>query len=96
MMDFLKELGIKDVNSGTCTGVNEWSTDESAGLIESHNPATGELLGKVVSSSDADYENVLTLATKTAKQWRTVPGPQRGEAVRLVGEALRKHKDALG
>lgn len=96
MMDFMKELGLKDVNPGTCTGVNQWSTDESAGLIESHNPATGELLGKVVSSSEADYENVLSLAVKTAKQWRTVPGPQRGEAVRLVGEALRKHKDALG
>ncbi len=95
-MDFLKELGLKDVNPGTCTDHNVWSTDQSAGLIESHNPATGELLGKVVSSSDADYENVLNQAVKVAKEWRTVPGPQRGEAVRLVGEALRKHKDALG
>src|SRR5690606_28934971 len=30
------------------------------------------------------------------KIWRTTPAPQRGEAVRLCGEALRKHKDALG
>ena len=95
-MDFLQELGLKAINPGTCTGVNEWSTDDSAGLIESHNPATGELLGKVVSASAADYEKVLSTAVKVAKQWRTVPGPQRGEAVRLVGEALRKHKDALG
>ncbi|MGA7436884.1 MAG: aldehyde dehydrogenase family protein, partial [Luteibacter sp.] len=28
--------------------------------------------------------------------WRTTPAPRRGEAVRLCGEALRKHKDALG
>ncbi|WP_154223235.1 L-piperidine-6-carboxylate dehydrogenase [Marinicella rhabdoformis] len=95
-MDFLKELGLKDVNYGTCTGPNEWSTDDSAGLIESHNPATGELMGKVVSASDADYENVITKAEEVFKEWRKVPGPLRGEAVRLVGEALRKHKDALG
>ncbi len=95
-MDFLKELGLKDVNYGTCTDHNEWSTDDSAGLIESHNPATGELLGKVVSASEADYENVITKAQEVFKEWRKVPGPQRGEAVRLVGEALRKHKDALG
>ena len=96
MMDFLKQLGLKEVNSGTYFGHNEWSTDDSAGLIESHNPATGELLGKVISSSEADYEKVLKQAVNVAKQWRTVPGPQRGEAVRLVGEALREHKDALG
>lgn len=95
-MDFLKELGLKDVNYGTCTGHNEWSKDDSAGLIESYNPATGELLGKVVSATDADYENVITKAQEVFKEWRKVPGPQRGEAVRLVGEALRKHKDALG
>ncbi|MEZ5472308.1 MAG: aldehyde dehydrogenase family protein [Marinicella sp.] len=94
-MDFLKELGLKDVNYGTCTGHDEWSKD-SAGLIESYNPATGELLGKVVSATDADYENVITKAQEVFKEWRKVPGPQRGEAVRLVGEALRKHKDALG
>src|SRR5690606_20354076 len=29
-------------------------------------------------------------------EWRKVPAPKRGEAVRLVGEALRRHKDALG
>jgi aldehyde dehydrogenase (NAD+) len=95
-MDFLKELGLKDVNYGTCTDHNQWSTDESAGLIESHNPATGELLGKVVSASEEDYENVIGKAQEVFKEWRKVPGPQRGEAVRLVGEALRKHKDALG
>ena len=95
-MDFLKELGLKDVNNGTCIGPNQWSTDDSAGLIESHNPATGELLGKVMSASDADYENVISKAQEVFKEWRKVPGPQRGEAVRLVGDALRKHKDALG
>jgi aldehyde dehydrogenase (NAD+) len=29
-------------------------------------------------------------------QWRSVPAPRRGELVRLIGERLRRHKDALG
>ena len=28
--------------------------------------------------------------------WRRVPAPKRGELIRLVGEELRRHKDALG
>ncbi|WP_395375335.1 aldehyde dehydrogenase family protein [Marinicella sp. W31] len=95
-MNFLKELGIKDVNPGTCTGHNAWSDDTSAGLIDSFSPASGQLLGSVYSASESDYEKVIATAQEVFKEWRTIPGPQRGEAVRLVGEALREHKDALG
>ena len=70
-MDFLKELGLKDINPGTCTGFGEWSNDESAGLIESYNPATGELLGKVYSASDADYEKVLKTAQAAAEKQKS-------------------------
>jgi aldehyde dehydrogenase (NAD+) len=31
-----------------------------------------------------------------SQAWRTVPAPKRGEAVRLLGEELRRHKSALG
>jgi aldehyde dehydrogenase (NAD+) len=93
-MNFLQELGLKDINPGTYFG--EWSDDTRGGLIESYNPATGELLGKVYSATEDDYEKVISKAQEVARQWRNVPAPKRGEAVRLVGEALRKHKDALG
>src|SRR5205814_9221838 len=29
-------------------------------------------------------------------KWRDIPAPKRGELVRLLGEELRAHKDALG
>lgn len=95
-MDIFQELGLKDINPGTCFDHNRWSEDQSAGLIESYNPATGELLGKVYSASQADYQQIIEQAQQVFKQWRVIPAPRRGEAVRLVGEALRKHKDALG
>ncbi len=48
------------------------------------------------ASSASDYETIVKRAQEAFKVWRTTPAPLRGEAVRLCGEALRKHKDALG
>ncbi|HEX6930456.1 MAG TPA: aldehyde dehydrogenase family protein, partial [Gammaproteobacteria bacterium] len=60
------------------------------------NPATGEIIAKVRCATEADYEKVITEAEALFVEWRRVPAPKRGEAVRLIGDALRKHKDALG
>jgi aldehyde dehydrogenase (NAD+) len=95
-MDILKQLGLSAENSGTYLGNGEWSTTTDAGVIESINPTTGEVIGKVHASSDADYEALVARAQAAFKIWRDTPAPRRGEAIRLCGEALRKHKDALG
>ncbi len=95
-MDFLNELGLKQDNSGTYFGNGEWSTTTDAGVIESFNPATGELLGRVYSASEADYERVMQTAQEAFEAWRKLPAPKRGEAIRLATQALRDHKDALG
>ncbi len=95
-MDIFKELGIQDVNYGACTGAGEWSNTTDAGILKSYNPATGELLGSVYMSSEADYESVIQQSEQAFKEWREVPAPVRGELVRKMGEALREKKDALG
>ncbi len=94
--DILKALGLDDTLSGTYLGNGEWSTTTDAGQIEVTNPATGEVLAKVHASSKADYETIVKRAQESFEIWRTTTAPQRGEAVRLCGEALRKYKDALG
>src|SRR5580698_2235375 len=94
--DILKALGLTGEQSGTYLGNGEWSKTTSAGTLQPLNPATGEVIGTVHASSAADYETIVTRAQEAFKVWRTTPAPQRGEAVRLCGEALRKHKDALG
>ena len=38
----------------------------------------------------------MSTAVAAAAAWRQVPAPKRGEAVRLMGEELRRYKDALG
>ncbi|MDE2154456.1 MAG: aldehyde dehydrogenase family protein [Xanthomonadaceae bacterium] len=92
----LKSLGLGNELSGTYLGQGEWSTSTDAGTLQSVNPATGEVIATVHASSAADYETIVKRAQAAFKVWRTTPAPQRGEAVRLCGEALRRHKDALG
>ncbi|MBD3667013.1 MAG: aldehyde dehydrogenase family protein, partial [Kangiella sp.] len=69
---------------------------QDAGVIESINPATGEVIAKVNASSATDYDKVMQEAEAAFEEWRKVPAPLRGELVRKIGNALREHKDALG
>jgi aldehyde dehydrogenase (NAD+) len=95
MNDILKSLGLDAVNPGTWLGAE--STEDSNGeIIESVNPATGKVIGAVRSTTRAEYEDVIAAARASFLEWRKVPAPVRGNAVRLIGNALRKHRDALG
>ncbi|HEY0233410.1 MAG TPA: aldehyde dehydrogenase family protein [Dokdonella sp.] len=92
----LKALGLGPTNSGTYLGNGEWSKTTDAGLVQSVNPSTNEVIADVHASSASDYETLIARAQAAFAIWRTTPAPRRGEAVRLCGDALRKHKDALG
>jgi aldehyde dehydrogenase (NAD+) len=92
----LRALGLAQINPGVWSGGHGWSEDASAPLLDSVNPATGLKLAQVRCATAGDYEHVLDAAVAAAKQWRQVPAPKRGEIVRLMGEELRLHKDALG
>ena len=94
--DILKSLGLTADNSGTYLGNGEWANTQDAGVLEPINPSTGEVIARVHASSISDYETIVQRAQAAFKIWRTTPAPRRGEAIRLCGEALRKHKDALG
>ncbi len=95
-MNFLKTLGINDLNPGAYFGNGEWSATQDQGVIESFNPSNGELIAGVYGASAEDYERVIETAQAVFEEWRKVPAPRRGEAVRLCTEALRRNKDALG
>ncbi len=95
-MEFLEHLGIRDVNPGACFGHDAWSATSSDTLLDCLDPSTGEVIARVCSATEADYEKVMETARRVAAEWRTVPAPLRGEAVRLCTEALRANKDALG
>ncbi len=94
-MDFLRTLGIESEQSGTCLGDGEW-LESGEDWIDSINPSDGALIGRVRATTEDEYEVLLEKATEAARTWGSMPAPRRGEAVRLIAEALRANKDALG
>lgn len=89
----LEQLGIKEINDGTSTGSDTFSSGE---LISSISPVNGTLIAKVRSGSREDYERVIEAASKAFVIWRKKPAPQRGEIVRQFGQKLRELKEPLG
>jgi L-aminoadipate-semialdehyde dehydrogenase len=92
----LGKLGLAPVNPGAWSGSQGWSQRQGATLLNVRNPADGGLIAQVRPADAEDYEHVLTSAVAAATAWRDVPAPKRGEAVRLLGEELRRHKQELG
>src|SRR5215470_11315477 len=89
----LEQLGLTERNSGVYAG-HEWLPAQQH--FASINPADGGVIGWAGRCSRSQYELVLGGAAKTFHAWRTIPAPHRGEVVRLVVEALRRHKGVLG
>ena len=89
----LRSLGLEEESSGAFDGT--W-LDAGGTVIESVNPSTGEVLGRVRQANAEDYERVTEATVRAFEEWRTWPAPKRGEVIRQLGEELRLHKDALG
>ncbi len=89
-------LELGGIYSGSWSANGGWSDDSEAPILESTNPATGEVLGRVRTATAVDYERIMVAAREAFLEWRMVPAPKRGEIIRLIGEELRTHKDALG
>ena len=92
----LARLGLAAVNSGAWSGKRGWSQGAATPLLNVRNPASGAVIAQVRPATEADYASVITSACEAAAAWREVPAPKRGEAVRLLGEELRRHKADLG
>jgi aldehyde dehydrogenase (NAD+) len=89
----LEKLGIKAINEGTSTGLQNFSSGE---ILNSYSPVDGKLIASIKTSKANDYEKVMQSATVAFKTFRMIPAPQRGEIVRQFGEKLRENKEALG
>lgn len=93
-MQFLQELKIQKENEGSSTG-SKWIHSKGE-MISSFSPVDNQLIGAVVTTDAAAYEQVIQTAQAAFIEWRNWPAPKRGEVVRQLGEALRKDKAALG
>ncbi|CAL1527725.1 unnamed protein product [Lymnaea stagnalis] len=89
---WLKELGLSSVNQGVYHG--KW---EGAGeKITSVSPANNRPIADVITGNASDYETAIKATRNAWELWADIPGPQRGEIVRQIGDALRQKKQFLG
>ncbi|HEY3808647.1 MAG TPA: aldehyde dehydrogenase family protein [Steroidobacteraceae bacterium] len=68
----------------------------TAGALETFNPADGSLLARVPVSTAVEYETIVQRAQAAARQWAQVPAPVRGQLVRRLADELRQHRLELG
>lgn len=94
MKDFLQELNLQENNYGFSTGLKNRSGKGSP--LNSYNPTKQNLIATTTLCTVEDYREAVTAAGEAFKVWRKVPAPRRGEMVRQMGDAFRKHKNALG
>lgn len=94
--ELFKLLDLKQEQPGGCSSSTTWTHSTNAGVLESRNPATGDRIARVYGCSAEDYDTIVAGSQQVYASWRMVPAPKRGEIVRLIGQALREKKDALG
>ena len=92
MHDFLKRLGIDEVNLGGFSG--DWVG--SGPLLDAFSPGDGSKIASVQQVTEAEFDEIVERAHAAFLTWRTVPAPKRGEVVRQLGNALREKKEDLG
>src|SRR5258705_13961516 len=66
------------------------------GTLTAPSPISGEVVAAVQEIDPNIARNTIDDAHSAFLSWRNVPAPRRGELIRLLGEELRTHKDALG
>ena len=92
MHDLLAKFDIQAGHPGGFCG--EWVGSGDA--LESRSPVDGQVIGSVKQVVPDEYDRIVERAHEAFLSWRTTPAPKRGETIRLLGEALRAHKDDLG
>jgi aldehyde dehydrogenase (NAD+) len=85
----LSRLGVGEDPrvSLTARDGDQWLRDE--------NPTTGQALAWVRLDDAEAYERAASASVAAFDRWRRVPAPQRGQVVRAIGEAFRRHQDDL-
>ncbi len=91
----IENLGLKQVNESIATG-QQWITAVGSDTRDIYSPVDGKKIASVVYATESEYNHVIRLAEQAKTMWRDIPGPQRGNFVRKLGNKLRIKKRELG
>ncbi|HLF99318.1 MAG TPA: aldehyde dehydrogenase family protein [Acidimicrobiia bacterium] len=83
-----------ETNDETTTD-NDTTDDTKAAVIESWNPATGELVGTVPDMDDAQVRQAVQRARSASREWAALSVEARVEHLRAVGQRIVERMDDL-
>jgi aldehyde dehydrogenase (NAD+) len=89
-------MNIQSTVAETLTSLGVPSSAYTEGDLVVNSPINGQAVAKVQSHTPDQVDTLVTQATQAFHIWRQVPGPRRGELIRLFGNQLRIHKQSLG
>ena len=89
----LKRLGMEATSSAVWIGGE--MTPGTGALLTGRSPIDGTTLCSFAAAAPSELPRVLEAAQAAFTTWRVVPGPQRGEFVRRVGNRFREWKADL-
>ncbi|MFQ5982514.1 MAG: aldehyde dehydrogenase family protein, partial [Woeseiaceae bacterium] len=72
MNEILERLGLGQTNPGSWSGAKAYESDD-ASLIDSVNPASGEIIASVRSTTPDEYDRIVNNARSAFLDWRKVP-----------------------
>ncbi len=74
----------------------KWVPAQSGKTFESHNPANGDLIGRVPLSGREDVDRAVQAADCAFEKWRKTPAPKRAELIHRASDLLRERKQYMG
>lgn len=74
----------------------KWVPAGSGKAFESHNPATGDLIGTIPLSDEQDVARAVQAAERAFQTWRKYPAPKRAEIIHRASDLLRERKQYMG
>ncbi|OMJ19369.1 Alpha-aminoadipic semialdehyde dehydrogenase [Smittium culicis] len=92
----LKTLNIDGGKDSILEGVYNGKWGGQGEVIDSINPSTGEVLGKIRTGTLSELKDTIDIVNENKKILREIPAPRRGELVRQMREALAKYAEPLG
>lgn len=92
--EILNALDLKEEEQGTWIGSTGYDSDSKS--VTSYSPVDGSPIGTVSCTTISDSNKIISDAHEAFIQWRLIPGPKRGELVRIYSNLLREYKTALG
>ena len=83
-----KNLNVFDKEYGLLIN-GEWT--KPANLLESYNPATGEVLAKFTDASEADVDAAVKAAQEAFKSWKNSTAAERAALLIKIAEVIEEN-----